>query len=315
MMRVLAVAAVAAAALAIVAIGSDAQLIGVSSGPLPTLYMPTFNNTESRPLEMYKSTDGLRWTPVEVNYANSPTDVRDPSIFSNQGSRAALYNGFYWLFHTNASFQAPSTHTFSIAKSTDLLNWTFVQNVDCSAVTGVGTGAAAWHPTPYMDDSGGMHVIMPLSSTGATNDLGFQPYELHPTTADPSSTWSAPSAITGTSLPADLLDLQIWRDGSTSTRRMFIKNETTKFLEEWTSTSDFSGYASAQSGNWAGWGQSESPWLISMPGGRFFMYMSCLSCNQQIFYSSTYSPAGTSWNAPATTSLNPNTDYSNIVIH
>jgi hypothetical protein len=148
-------------------------------------------------LQLLVSDNGINgWRGISSNYNYSGV-LRDPQIFTNQGDATiSQYYGYYWLFHGNRSYGA--SNSFSVARSSDGVNWQYMGYVDCSAVS--GDQGIAWAPKPFMDDGGGMHVLMMLSPTQDVSDNSFM-YELHPF-GDPGDVrgWSLPSLISG-SLP------------------------------------------------------------------------------------------------------------------
>jgi hypothetical protein len=101
-----------------------------------------------------------------------------------------------------------------------------------------------------------------------------------------------------TGLAIKMIDAVIVRDG-TNTRRLFYKNDTTKYVEEATSTSDFSGYTSLYTGNWAGWGSPvgagwESPSVIKI-GSTWYIYITNAGAGSKTVYSTTDDIAAANW--------------------
>jgi len=243
----------------------------------------------SGPLEFFKSADGTHWHYSSIKYRRRPTYVRDPFLFTDQHGNPVLYNGYYWLFHTSSTATGSS---FAQAYSPDLIHWTFSQYISCTAIT--GSIGYCWAPKGYMDDTGGMHVIVSLGTPSTT----MQPYEMHPTTSDPAGAWSTPVILGTTGLPINMIDTVIVRD-RTNTRRLFYKNDTTKYVEEAMSTSDFTGYTSLFTGNWAGWGTPvgagwESPSVIKI-GSTWYIYITNAGAGSKTVYSTTDDIAGPSW--------------------
>jgi hypothetical protein len=244
----------------------------------------------SGPLELFKSADGIHWHYSPIKYRRRPTYVRDPFVFTDQYGNPALYNGYYWMFHTSSTATGSS---FAQAYSPDLIHWTFSQYISCAAIT--GSIGYCWAPKGYMDDRGWMHVIVSL---GAASSTTMQPYETHPTTGDPGGVWSIPVILGTTRMPINMIDAVIVRDG-TNTRRLFYKNDTTKYVEEATSTSDFTGYTSLYTGNWAGWDAPvgagwESPSVIKI-GSTWYIYMTNAGAGSKTVYSTTDDIAGAHW--------------------
>lgn len=231
-----------------------------------------FQAATSGPLRMLQSVDGVSWRNRDVSYTpcNAGGYVRDPSIaqFSAQGK--------HYIVHTNTTFNVANT-TFDLAVSSDdASTFTCVQQIDMSSVSS-GANSQIWAPewahnddgTPWLDPNigGCPRVYVAASSTGLS-DTGFQIYETHPTNcSDFSQPWSAPTLVTGTSLPNNLIDAYPVVSGSTI--NLWIKNENDKYMGYLTSTTSAptSGYTVTKSGDWAGWGSLlEGESLMQMPG-------------------------------------------------
>jgi hypothetical protein len=253
----------------------------------------------SGPLELFKSADGLHWRYRSIRYRGKPTYVRDPFIFTDQHGKPALHNGYYWLFHTSSVATGSS---FAQAYSCDLIHWKFSQYISCVAIT--GPSGYCWAPKGYMDDNGGMHVIVSLGNASAP----MQPYEMHPMTSNPAGSWSTPAILGMTGLPISMIDAVIVRDG-TNARRLFYKNDTTKYIEEATSTSDFNGYTLLYTANWASWGIPigagwESPSVIKL-GSTWFIYITDAGTRSNTMYSTTHDIASADWSPLAPTIETP----------
>jgi hypothetical protein len=221
--------------------------------PSVTYRFYTFNGG-SNVLRVLTSSDALSWTDLVVSY--TPTDgiVRDPS--------AIVLSGATWLAHTNANMT--QTSTFSIASAPDGLTFTPVVDVDCSAITGSGSGARAWAPEWFADVTApqGVRVFVALSSTGDPGN--FQIYETHPTNVA-FTTWSVPVVLAGTSLPVAMIDpFMVYRGG---TYYLWFKDETTKYVCVTSSSSLLTGYTVLHSGDWIPIGANhEGPALLTIGG-------------------------------------------------
>jgi len=210
------------------------------------------------------STDGVNFHIPEISGGGitkpllfNPASLRDPSII--------FYENAYWIAYTSGAF---TNHTsFAIAKSEDLVTWTFVTNVSMASISGI---QRAWVSDWYLGDDGVPNIFIDVSTNGDTGP--FVVYHLHPTNAA-MTTWSAPVAMAGTGLPANIIESQVLKiDG---VWHWFFKNETTKYIELATSTTGpFSGYVMTGTGDWAGWGDElEANFLVSRPDGTWRMYM------------------------------------------
>lgn len=176
--------------------------------------------------------------------------VRDPSMEYDTFSTPS-----FWIAHTSACNATPTSKSFDIASATKdgsgNLIFTYVASVDCSAITGP-TAGACWCPrfvhnpdgSTWLDASNIPHIIVAATATEST-DNGFQFYETHPTNAA-RTTWSALVLVTGTSFPANVIDGQAINTGGTTNFNLYLKNETTKNVSIWATTTGLtSGYISS----------------------------------------------------------------------
>lgn len=250
-------------------------------------------------LYILASTDGITWRLLQ--HAPLLSGVRDPSI---------RYDGStWWVAYTRGS--AP-TSSWSLASSPDLQNWTAVVNVDCSGISdGGGAVTLAWAPEWFVDDDGSVHVFVSLGSSSTV----MQIYEQHPTNAA-MTTWSTAVKVTGTSLPADMIDPFCIK--SSGTYYLFYKNDATgqKYTEVMTSTSLTSGYTVQGSGHWmSSWPVvSGNGWegfsLVQVASNTWYAYVDStdVSDNGLGYQYSVYTGSagagwltGANWAAPANT--------------
>ncbi|ONK16034.1 RICIN domain-containing protein [Streptomyces sp. MP131-18] len=174
-------------------------------------------------LWVYSSANGTNFSVLaDTNYRGPSGALRDPSVIQ--------HNGLYYIAHTVQSWTTNSTH-FNIASSPDLVNWTHVASVD----SGVADTRFTWAPEFYVEN-GTVRVIVSISQTTCSNC--FRPYVF---TAQNSSltSWSGPVQMAG--LGYNYIDTYVVKSGSTY--HAFTKNETSKYIEHWTSTSLTSGWA------------------------------------------------------------------------
>lgn len=263
--------------LALIAGFADARPRGAPA--TPGYFWANFQAGTSGPLKMLQSADGVTWGNRAVSYTpcNAGGYVRDPSIalFSAEGK--------HYIVHTNTTFGVANT-TFDLAVSSDNAStFTCVQQIDMSSVSS-GANSQIWAPewahnadgTPWLDPNigGCPRVYVAASSTGLS-DTGFQIYETHPTNcSDFSQPWTAPTLVTGTSLPNNMIDAYPYVSGSTI--NLWIKNENDKYIGYLTSTTSAptSGYVVTKSGDWAGWGTPlEGESIVQMPGGVLRIYL------------------------------------------
>ena len=164
-------------------------------------------------LWVYTSSDATTFSALaDTNYRGPSGALRDPSIIKRDGT--------YYIAYTVQSWTTQST-TFNIARSTNLRDWTHVTSVNA----GVSGTAYTWAPEFFVDGST-VRVVVSLGTSG----YQFTPYVYTAQSSDLSS-WSGPTAL---GIPANHIDTYIVKSGSTY--HAFVKNESTKWIERWTST-------------------------------------------------------------------------------
>lgn len=290
---------ISAVCLVVLMLGSCAWVGFGGRSNAPNFLWSVFQAGTSSPLRMLQSQGGTSWNnrPVSYTPCNAGGYVRDPSI-----AKFAAQNKHY-IVHTNTTFGLANT-TFDLAVSSDGANtFTCVQQIDMSSVSS-GVNSQVWAPewarnadgTPWLDSniSGCPRVYVTASSTGLS-DTGFQIYETHPTNcSDFSQAWSAPVLVTGTSLPANMIDAYPYISGSTI--NLWIKNETDKCVGYLTSTTSAptSGYTVTKSGNWAGWACNLEGESVIQTQGGLRIYLDALGAG---YYYSDSSDGGATWSA------------------
>jgi len=206
-------------------------------------------------LQMYGSTDGKHFVQYSTNYTPNVGTVRDPNLYFDGTT--------YWMVHTNGAFTDHTT--FTVAKSTDLIAWTHVTNVDLSGT--IPTVNRVWGPKWFKDTNDSLYVLVSTSTNGGSGP--FTHWITYPTNAE-MTTWSAVVQISG--LPANTIDGQVVKNGSTYT--IWFKNETTKYVEYSSSSALRTGYSITGSDDWAGWGNElEGNWLIDLGTGTWRIYL------------------------------------------
>ncbi len=165
------------------------------------------------------SSDGVHWltlnngSPVYTasgfGGAGSGTGVvRDPSILP------VVSGGYFWVCYTSGPIGMHQS--FGIAKSRDLITWTFVQEVDTSAKT--GSGKASWSPSWAKDESGVWGVVVSCDSGTV-----FRPCWFKPTLANAfAGTWNSGTQL---NLPGTLNgynDVTVWTSPVDGRLRMSV---------------------------------------------------------------------------------------------
>lgn len=185
-------------------------------------------------------------------YDGTPQTARDNHIYDD-GSH-------WWMVNTTVGWEGGTS--FALLRSSDLVSWTKITDVDCSAI---GSVSRTWSPIWFKDDDDSLHVFVSCDHI----DSNFHLYELHPTNAG-MTTWSEPVQLTGTGLPDTQISgffLKI-----ESTYYCFAKNENTKYIEVMFSTSLLTGWAMYKTSDWAGWGSQIEGGCVLKYGSRWWMF-------------------------------------------
>jgi hypothetical protein len=201
-------------------------------------------------LWVYSSANGTDFSVLADTDYRGPTGVlRDPSVIR--------HNGLYYIAHTVQSWTTNSTH-FTIASSPDLVNWTHVASVD----SGVADTRFTWAPEFFVEN-GTVRVIVSIARTTCSDC--FRPYVF---TAQNSAltSWSGPVQMAG--LGYNHIDTYVVQSGGTY--HAFTKNETSKYIEHWTSTSLTSGWTN-QGQLWSS--GYEGPAVLRMSDGSWRIWI------------------------------------------
>lgn len=254
-------------------------LLGGSTGPFirPPLEWPAdylslaHNNAASvddNRLHAFTSPDGIDWTDLGNVYPSHAE--RDPSLLADETNRK------WWVCCTTVG---PGDYfdVFSVEDYGDEM--TFVDNP--TTVIGASFPTATWAPQWFVDDDGSIHVIVSLLFSNR------KLYELHPTN-EAMTTWSEAVQITGTGFASNTIDGNLTLYGGVY--YLLWKDDDTGLISLSTSSSPFSGYTLAQTGNWAGWGPGsiEGPQIVDIGTGWrvYFSQNSGFNANN-IYYSET----------------------------
>jgi len=265
-------------------------LTRITSGPIQQeinrvkgdeLFLMSCHQSSDQLTYLMASCDGKDWSLINPNPIMIPGsgNQRDPSIFKIRNK--------YWIAHTN------STNTyFTVLSSVDLINWTVVTNVSMTGIAGLNL---VWAPEWFVDDDESVHVFVSCSTGGSTTN--FQLYEVHPTNLT-MTTWSAPALITGTALPANIIDPFVVKKAGFY--YIWYKENTAQYIEYMKSASLTVGYTVQQSGNWAAFGTPrEAPCLVQVDSTTWRIYINNISGLNSIsvLYSESTNDWA-SWSAP-----------------
>lgn len=215
-----------------------------------TYVYPTFkgDGAADQELWIYTSTTGTSFgVYADTNYRGPTGVLRDPSIIKHSDGR-------YYIAYTVQSWTTQSTH-FNIASSGDLRSWTHVASVSA----GVPGTAYTWAPEFFVE-GGTVRVIVNLG----TSNHQFTPY-IYTAQNGALSSWSGAVAA---GIGSNYIDMFVVKSGSTY--HTFVKNETTKFIEHFTSSS--------LTGGWTNRGTlwssgHEGPAVARMDDGTWRIYV------------------------------------------
>lgn len=261
--------------------GSGAGFVPLppSTDPLAP-YLGASHVSGDEKLHLYASVEGTTWTQLAADVYNPSGEfVRDPTLITWLGTR--------YMFHTRGPTGGAfgTTTEFGIAKvvgdPTVAGHWFDVGSVSISGANRV------WAPQPFID-GGLLRVYVSVSTDGGTS---FTVYETHNSGSDLSTGWSTPAAI---GIGTNYIDPFLLLDGSTY--ELWVKNETTKYIEVFTSSDPTSGFSILHSGDWAGWGSAkEDPGLVEYSAGHWRMYADSYLASHIVYAESTDNRA--TWSA------------------
>jgi len=202
-------------------------------------------------LWLYSSANSTSFTVMaDTNYRGPTGVLRDPSIIQ--------YSGRYYVAYTVQSWTTNST-SFNIASSTDLRSWTHVATVN----SGIADTKFVWAPEFYVE---GTTVRIIASVAQTTCSACFRPY-VYTAQNTALSSWSGPVQMGG--LGFNHIDTFVVKSGLTY--HAFVKNETSKFIEHWTSTTAITSGWTSQGTLWTS--GYEGPSLIQLTDGTWRIYI------------------------------------------
>jgi hypothetical protein len=251
----------AAAALAVL-LGS--LVLAQPASAATTLIYATFKGDAQADEELwlYQSTNGgTSYSVLADTNFHGPTGVlRDPSILKSGGT--------YYIAYTVQSWTTNSTY-FNIASSTNLTTWRNIASIN----SGIANTEFTWAPEFYVE-GGTVHLI--TSVAASTCSACFRPYVYTARNAALTS-WSGPAQMWG--LGTNHIDTYVVKSGSTW--HAFTKNETTKYIEHWTTTAGLTTGWVNKGNLWAS--GYEGPSLVRLDNGGWRIYLDRYSTGAGIF--------------------------------
>jgi hypothetical protein len=202
-------------------------------------------------LWVYQSTNGTSFSVLaDTNYRGPTGVLRDPSIIK--------HNGRYYIAYTVQSWTTNSTH-FNIATSTNLTSWTHVASV----ASGIANTRFVWAPEFFVD-GGTIRIIASIAQT--TCSACFRPY-VYTAQNGALTSWSGPAQMWG--LGTNHIDTFVVRDGGTY--HAFVKDETSKYIEHWTTTAGLTSGWVQRAALWTA--GHEGPSVLRMDDGTWRIYI------------------------------------------
>ncbi|WP_422768818.1 RICIN domain-containing protein [Plantactinospora sp. WMMC1484] len=244
---------VARLTVALLVVAGGALALATPASAATTYLYTTFrgDGAADQELWVYQSTNATSFGVLaDTNYRGPTGVLRDPSIIN--------HNGRYYVAHTVQSWTTNSTY-FNIASSTDLLTWTHVASVN----SGIADTRFVWAPEFFVEGNT-VRVIASVAQT--TCSSCFRPYVY---TAQDSSlrSWSGPAQMGG--LGTNYIDTFVVRSGNTY--HAFVKNETSKYIEHWTSTASLTSGWTSRGALWSS--GYEGPALVQLENGSWRIYV------------------------------------------
>ncbi|GIH07729.1 hypothetical protein Rhe02_57960 [Rhizocola hellebori] len=202
-------------------------------------------------LWLYSSPNATSFSVMaDTNFRGPSGVLRDPSIIE--------YGGRFYVAYTVQSWTTNST-SFNIASSTDLRSWTHVTTVN----SGITNTKFVWAPEFYVEGNT-VRIIASIAQT--TCSACFRPY-VYTAQNTALSSWSGPAQMDG--LGFNHIDTFVVKSGSTY--HAFVKNETSKFIEHWTSAASLTSGWTLLGTLWSS--GYEGPSLIQLTDGTWRIYI------------------------------------------
>jgi hypothetical protein len=243
-----------AALIGVVALALSALALPQPAIAATTLIYATFkgDGAADQELWIYQSTDGGASYGVlyDTNFRGPTGVLRDPSIIKQGGT--------YYVAYTWQSWTTNSTY-FAVARSTDLRSWTNIATVP----SGISNTRFTWAPEFYVE-GGTVRIIASVAQTTCSNC--FRPY-VYTAQNTALTSWSGPVPLSG--LGFNHIDTYVAKSGGTW--HAFVKNETTKYIEHWTTTSSLTSGWTNRGTLWSS--GYEGPSLVRLDDGRFRIYV------------------------------------------
>ncbi|AVT34217.1 hypothetical protein C6361_06300 [Plantactinospora sp. BC1] len=233
-----------------------AGLLAVPAGPASaasSYVYTTFkgDGAADQELWVYQSTNGTSFSVLaDTNYRGPTGVLRDPSIIR--------HNGRYYIAYTVQSWTTNSTH-FNVATSTDLTSWTHVASV----ASGIANTRFVWAPEFFVEGST-IRIIASVAQT--TCSACFRPY-VYTAQNSTLTSWSGPAQIWG--LGTNHIDTFVVKDGATY--HAFVKDETSKYIEHWTTTAGLTSGWVQRAALWTA--GHEGPSVLRMDDGTWRIYI------------------------------------------
>jgi|GEM_PF-6544609 len=259
----------------------------------PGIYLAAESHPGNDYLSMMISTDGLNWIDLPP-YSKPIGDAKIYNPSSSTDFSIARYNGAFYFCNTDETFgnrfSNPYSNYFHVSKSTDLVNWSALQNVQVYPSAGAHV---SWAPcfvknsdgTLYVDGSGYAYITLTQAVSSVDGRCG-----LYKSLASSMNSWSFVQDISPLTSPDSGLDWVCFADNGNFYLLYLAGRSGHQYLELWKASTLTGTYSLVRTGDWLNLGQTgtsniyESPSIIRI-GSRWE-----IRCQSQ----SSYTGAGVS---------------------
>ena len=253
------------AILAIAVFNAHSQNIPANARYVMSYFKAVENGGGDERLYISTSPDALTWTSVNggapvwqpPGWEGFVNVVRDPAIIYD--------NGWYWVAFTSGNYGLHKA--FGLVKSQDLINWTYLGNIQIP-VAGATSTNLTWNPCWFRDGDGSVHlfVSIALQSVSYNPNPHMRTYITTPTNAD-WTTWATPVplALPGTNTN----EFYCWKEGEIY-HGIYVDFQSAGIWKHTTSTNLLTGWTPAQN---LGFGAKEGGMMLKKPGGGFRFFI------------------------------------------
>ncbi len=253
------------ALLAIAASAARAQTIPADARYVMSYFKAVENGGGDERLYISTSPDALTWTSVNGGLPAWQPPGAEP-FFNVVRDPAIIYeNGWYWIAFTSGNYGLHKA--FGLVKSQDLVNWTYLGNIQIP-VAGATSTNLTWNPCWFRDGDGSVRLFISiaLQSVSYSPNPHMRTYITQPTNAD-WTTWATPIPL---ALPgSNTNEFYCWKEGEIY-HGIYVDFQAAGSWKYTTSTNLLTGWTPAQH---LGFNSKEGGMILKKPSGgyRFFI--------------------------------------------